>query len=99
MNSTTQQARTIFCELMELGSRDEQDRCLDIQSAGHPEIRKRVQDLLTAHRTSVRFLGGSGTKVDGGEANSTGPGGELAGSQIGRYRLMERIGEGGFGVV
>ena len=74
------------------------------------ELRKRVQALLIAHQASEGFLpqkpgGGGGEGRISGLACEGGPGGETIplieqpGDWVGRYKLREKIGEGGCGVV
>jgi serine/threonine protein kinase/Flp pilus assembly protein TadD len=69
---------------------------LDQACGGDVELRGRVEQLLAAHDATGNFL-----KLP--EANgTTGPYVPLAEgpkSKIGRYKLLEQIGEGGFGVV
>ncbi len=64
---------------------------LDQACAGQPELRARIEALLRSH------------EVTGFMEHPTvvppGPPTEQPGDLIGRYKLMEKIGEGGFGVV
>ena len=58
-----------------------------------PAMRLRIEKLLAAYENAPNFMGQpAGTLV------STSPG-EQTGTQIGRYRLREQIGQGGMGVV
>src|SRR5579859_4727116 len=74
---------------------------LDRECAGDAALRQRVEELLKANEVSCACLEGS-------DAVSGGPGGVLplsftpamkAGDRIGRYKLLQQIGEGGCGVV
>ncbi len=97
MNERASQSRKIFCEIMDLQTEDEQDRFLEAQCTDHPEIEPRIRALLAAHRSSDKFLRGSVESTNAIDA--LGSSGELIDTQIGHYRLVEEIGEGGFGVV
>jgi len=58
-------------------------------------LRARVTELLAAHEDAGNFLGGPALE----EATPHEPVGEGPGTLIGPYKLLEQIGEGGFGVV
>jgi WD40 repeat protein/serine/threonine protein kinase len=84
-------AKAIFLEALD---RKEPDELLDFldQSCGtDPALRARVEELLCAHRDAGNFLG----KPDRPAATRD----ERLGTVIGPYKLLEQIGEGGFGVV
>jgi tetratricopeptide (TPR) repeat protein/tRNA A-37 threonylcarbamoyl transferase component Bud32 len=72
---------------------------LDGACAGDDALREEVEVLLKAHDEAQGFL--DLPTIDGGEPDVTGaaPPGEEAGTVIGRYKLQELIGEGGFGTV
>src|SRR5690242_2484034 len=57
-------------------------------------LRRRVEALIKAHENAGSFLAG-GETVDAPPNPLT----ETAGTVIGHYKLLQRIGEGGFGVV
>src|SRR5713101_6485665 len=69
---------------------------LEKACAGDPRLRQRLEVLLHAHEHPGSFLGapapGLAATVD--EAIT-----ERPGAVIGPYKLLEQIGEGGFGVV
>ncbi len=88
--------RSLFDEALELppGQREQfiANRCGD-----DAELRARLEGLLRAHDEASGFL------VSGPEAEQPAhAGGDAAlkpGAMIGSYKLLQRIGEGGFGVV
>lgn len=79
---------------------------LDKACAGDEALRARVETLLAAEPELADFLEGETheSPVGGRAGSSSAPKAssecfEEPGSMIGRYKLLERIGEGGFGVV
>jgi serine/threonine protein kinase len=80
---------------------------LDETCAGDPTLRQRVEELLRASEDADRFLqepAAGAQRPAGAPAPYTaalGPAttGEKAGDRIGRYKLLQQIGEGGCGVV
>lgn len=80
-------ARKIFLEAVEQHAPEEWPDFLD--SACHdPRLRQQVQKLLQAHQRQDSWL----DRADGAGRLS-------AGTQVGHYRVLEEIGEGGFGIV
>jgi serine/threonine protein kinase len=78
----------IFSAALERTTDAERSAFLDSACAGWPEGRMRVEALLRATEAAGGFL------AEGEVPVREGPG-----SSIGRYRLQERIGEGGFGMI
>jgi serine/threonine protein kinase len=74
---------------------------LDEATAGDTSLRARVEALLQAHDNPDSFLrkpvADFGQTMDFTSAEAPLP--EKAGTQIGPYKLLEQIGEGGMGVV
>jgi len=66
---------------------------LERACGGDAELRRQADSLLAAHEQAGRFL-----QPTIALSTSNAPG-EKPGDRIGRYKLLERIGEGGFGVV
>jgi serine/threonine protein kinase/WD40 repeat protein len=93
MNPVANPAKTIFLEAVENYEPAEWPAFLEKACAGQSELRRRVEVLLEAHREA-------GTATFNGAAASPPPGArERPGSVIGAYKLLEPIGEGGFGIV
>src|SRR6202008_2867029 len=79
----------IFLAALERGS-EQWPAFLDQACGGDADVRARVDQLLVAHPAMGRIRSGGG----GGSPIAEGPG-----AVIGPYKLLEQIGEGGFGVV
>src|SRR2546425_4240236 len=75
---------------------------LDRECSGDVELRQRVESLLQAHERSGEFLNRPPAEMPAETFMiTTGmvPVTEKAGDRIGRYKLLQQIGEGGCGVV
>src|SRR4051812_38925566 len=89
MLTSMDKAESIFEEVVEL-TLAERPGFLSRVCAGDSELRQRVEKLVDAHERAehLSFLA----------SNFQGSKGNL-GDRIGRYKLLERVGEGGCGVV
>jgi len=96
-------ADEIFAAALALSDPSARSAYLDRACAGNPSLRQEVESLLAAAERAGTFLEAPAT--DAGEvlreAQESGgvPLTEKPGDRIGRYKLLEQIGEGGFGVV
>src|SRR5216684_3156745 len=95
MNDLKADAKAIFLEALDQKGPDELIRFLDQACGADLALRARVQELLRAHHEAGNFLG----RPDPSEITHDEPVTERPGSVIGPYKLLEQIGEGGFGVV
>src|SRR5262245_18880050 len=96
MIATEEQARLIFLDALGRAS-NQWSTFLDEKCAGNAELRARVEQLLHEHQAmgSIRVGGddmSAGTIDEPSIAQSPG-------TCVGPYKLLEKIGEGGFGVV
>ena len=83
-------AKSIFLDVSELAP-EQREQFLQARCRNDPGLRRDVDALLKAHGLAGAFLG-----VPTQTAHTVN---ETAGDRIGRYKIRERIGEGGCGVV
>ncbi|MGO9918200.1 MAG: protein kinase domain-containing protein [Isosphaeraceae bacterium] len=86
----------IFFAALEKGTPQERAAYLDEACAGDPELRRRIQKMLAAQDQAGSFLE---KPAKSAVMTVDYPITEGPGSVIGPYKLLEQIGEGGFGVV
>lgn len=88
---------TIFGDAIEIADADARAAYLD-RACGHDEpLRMRVEALMAAYFRAGSFL--ESEAAPAGETTSYSPDPDEPGTMIGPYKLLERIGEGGMGVV
>jgi len=87
----------VFTEALRLPS-EERDRYLSEACKGDTEFRGRVEALLQAYKQAGDFLGKPAADRPAKAVQAV-PRGEKPGDRIGRYKLLQQIGEGGCGVV
>ena len=96
--------REIFEAVLEITDAGERRAWLDRVCAGEPELRAQVEELLAVQERAESFFGECSGEIAGSEEE---PGTEVGretpddaiGTRIGPYKLLQRIGEGGCGVV
>src|ERR1700719_1480174 len=96
MATETPSLDTIFCAAVEIGSAAERAAYIAGACGTDHDLRGRVEKLVAAHFRAGGFLESPISPV---AATVDEPITERPGSVIGPYKLLEQIGEGGFGVV
>jgi len=97
MNQAHNEAE-IFLNALELDDPGERAAFVQRACAGDPALLKQVEGLLSRQSRLGEFLESPAVATDPCAQGPTwGP--EGPGTVIGRYKLLEQIGEGGFGVV
>ncbi|HJZ89269.1 MAG TPA: hypothetical protein VKE40_00255 [Gemmataceae bacterium] len=88
--------RDLFLAVVDIPDPTERIAYLDRECAGDTGLRDRAAELLRAHEESGAFM-----NHPAGAGTVTGPvlAAELVGSRVGPFKLLQVIGEGGFGVV
>ena len=94
MDEAKRDVRTIFGEVLDQETPEDLAHYLDAVCGGDADLRRRVERLLRAHRDARGFLGGA---HPGGASEDVRAITEDVGTRIGPYKLLELIGEGGFG--
>ena len=91
---------SIFAAALAIGSPSERAAFLN-RVCGTPALRKEIDDLLAAHASSNALDRPPADLARTGayESEDDGPPAAAVGDRVGPYRLMEQIGEGGFGLV
>src|SRR5262245_64372256 len=92
MSDAGRNVKVIFGEVLDCATPAEQAAYLDRACGSDPALRARVEALLRAHQRAGHFLQGPTAPV---EPSRT----EAPGTVLGPYKLLELIGEGGFGIV
>src|SRR5262245_6120379 len=96
MKPTAQQIESILAAAVEIDS-DPQRRAFIAQAcASDADLQRRVEELLENHLRAGNFLEAPPLGL---LATADAPISERPGTVIGAYKLLEQIGEGGFGVV
>src|SRR6266850_2335477 len=97
MNDTPDRDVAVFTEALRLSVAERADY-LDRACAGDGELRRRVEAILRGYEKAGDFLGEPAAGVPTADSQGT-VAGEKPGDRIGRYKLLQQIGEGGWGVV
>lgn len=91
----------VFFAALEKGSPQERAAYLDEACAGDPGLRQRVEKMLAAQAQAGSFLEQPAERpvATVNAIVNEAPPGEVPGTVIGPYKLIEQIGEGGMGTV
>src|SRR5262245_46672317 len=98
MKDASPEMLSIFADAIERPSQDARALFLEAACGTNGELRQRIDALLQAHDEAGGFLRDRPMASRPGETIDQ-PRGEGPGTVIGPYKLLELIGEGGFGVV
>src|SRR5262245_4923879 len=96
MIDQTKNARSIFLEIVEQAPRETWAESLDRACGDDEQLQIEVQRLLNAHEVVGNFMNRPAAEPP---FTIDLPIVEAPGTVIGPYKLLEQIGEGGFGVV
>jgi eukaryotic-like serine/threonine-protein kinase len=88
MTAGLQTEKTIFLEAVEIASSTERAAFLEQACGNDRQLRVAVEALLSSHQQSHGILDTTAVQIT-----------EHPGTQIGPYKLLQQIGEGGMGVV
>ena len=88
-----EKAGEIFQNAIEIENSEKRQRYLDNACRNDRALRSEVDALIKSHEQAGDFLEGPGVEANN-PAQIEGPG-----TRIGRYELLELIGEGGMGLV
>ena len=99
MNGQKHRLEELFQGALELDSPHKRASFLDRMCAGEPALRAEVEELLAAAEAAEAVFQPREPAHGPERAGPGEPVRERPGSVIGRYKLLEQIGEGGMGVV
>ncbi len=111
MSATKQMEDAVFFAAVSLTDAEQRGRFLDQACAGNGELRAVVEEMLAAHDEAEPFFAKgrsalvlppeeiSALPTTVGAAVAKDPVDEYLGQHVGRYKLLQRIGEGGCGAV
>ncbi len=107
MNAGQSQERSLFEAALQLKGDAERKAFLDVACASDPDLRRRIDELLAAASEADAFFREDPLKQASLEKPASAPTmavpqptlAEGPGTVIDKYKLLEKLGEGGFGVV
>ena len=114
MDTTIQMEEEVFDAARKLTGEAERRAFLDQKCANNPALRARIERLLAVQASAEKIFSHcapdlrsevgalASLLVDGSPAATAGaspPAEEQLGTKVGHYKLLQKIGEGGYGVV
>ncbi|MEO8351300.1 MAG: serine/threonine protein kinase, partial [Chthoniobacteraceae bacterium] len=99
ISNTARKARAGFQNALEIAVPEARERFLVEHCEGDDELLARVRQLLAANEEAGTFLSEGTALSPEIEAELARLKPEAEGERIGRYKLLQEIGEGGFGTV
>ncbi len=99
MKSASSELKFLFGRALDLARGAERAAYLDEACIENADLRRQVDALLLAHDSAEDFLSSSPGHEPGTTATEEASVLERPGALIGRYKLLQQIGEGGMGVV
>src|SRR5215472_5854405 len=106
MNEPENRVLVIFAEAMEIADAKAREEYLSKACGADQVLRKEVEELLDAEAQSGGFLPDQPQAPPGGHLSTEDASAaplprqrEQIGDRIGRYKLLQKIGEGGCGIV
>ena len=90
---------TLFAAVLEIAVSAERTAFLDRECADRPELRARLEALLKSHAEAESFLKQPAPGCEPTVIVLKQTAGDLLGSRIGPYKLLQQIGQGGMGTV
>src|SRR5262249_17886002 len=98
MNEELLDEKAVFNTARQIGEIAARDEYLRASCGGAPAARQRINELLRVHAEAQSFLESPAAAPFVATIAQPAPN-EMPGGTIGPYKLLEQIGEGGFGVV